>query len=147
MKRLHIHLKTQALDQSVAYYAALFGRGPDIQKPDYAKWLLEDPAANIALSTHGGTPGIDHVGLQLNDDETLDAITGRLKEAGAPLFEEEETTCCYAQSNKSWSRDPQGAVWELFHSFEGFETYGAEPDREMLKPAAENPAPEQARCC
>jgi catechol 2,3-dioxygenase-like lactoylglutathione lyase family enzyme len=143
MKRLHIHLKTEKLDQSVAYYTALFGEEPTVLKVDYAKWLLDDPKANIALSTHGGTPGIDHVGLQIDDDETLAAITGRLKEADAAYYEEEQASCCYAKSNKTWSRDPQGAVWEVFHSFDDQANYGAEPDRAMLA-ATEKPA---ERCC
>ncbi|MEM9170981.1 MAG: ArsI/CadI family heavy metal resistance metalloenzyme [Pseudomonadota bacterium] len=129
MKRLHVHLKVEDLGQSVRYYAALFGRAPDKLEIDYAKWMLDDPYANVALSTHGGAPGVDHVGVQVEDAGALGAIATRLADAGAPLMQEDDTTCCYAQSDKFWSRDPQGAVWELFHTTGESETYGAEPDR------------------
>ena len=134
MKRLHIHLKTNNLDQSVAYYSALFGTGPDKHENDYAKWLLEDPFAHVSLSTHNGVPGIDHVGISLGSEEDLHAIAGRLKAAGAKTKAELQTTCCYARSNKYWSRDPQGTLWELFQSYDSAETYGSEPSRTDILP-------------
>lgn len=132
MKRLHLHLKTDDLSRSVAFYTAMFGEEPSVEKSDYAKWMLEDPRVNLAISTHGGKPGIDHAGIQLDDDESLEELTARMSAAGIDGYEQDATTCCYARSNKTWLTDPQGTIWELFHSFEGFETYGAEPDREKL---------------
>lgn len=129
MKRLHIHLKTNDLDQSVGYYTALFGTAPDKRENDYAKWLLEDPIAHVSLSTHEGTPGIDHVGVSLGSEEELHDIAGRLKAIGAETRAELQTTCCYAKSNKYWSRDPQGTLWELFQSYDSAAAYGSEPSR------------------
>lgn len=143
MKRLHIHLRTQDLDQSVAFYSAMFGIGPTRLEADYAKWLLDDPYANISLSTHAGAAGVDHVGISVESREALDEIAGRLKDAGSPLFEEDATTCCYAQSNKYWAHDPQDARWELFQTFGDSDTYGAEPDRELAKQAP----PSESACC
>ena len=140
MKRLHVHLKTENLDQSVAFYSAMLGKAPDQHEADYAKWLLDEPSAHISVSTHCGSPGVDHVGIAVDDKDELDAIAGRLKDAGEALMEEKETTCCYSQSNKFWARDPQGAVWELFQTFGSSETYGAEPDRTGFQPSSQSNA-------
>ncbi len=137
MKRLHIHIKTEDLDASLAYYNALFGAEPSRREADYAKWLLDDPAVNIAISARSGKPGIDHVGISLDGDEALNAAADRLRLAAAPLAQEENTTCCYANSNKYWSHDPQGTVWELFHSFGEASLYS-----EVLKPE-----PKGNSCC
>ena len=133
MKRLHIHLKTQDLETSIAYYEALFGEAPTVREDDYAKWLIDEPAANISLSTHGGAAGIDHVGLSFDTEADLETVADRLTAANLPSTPEKNTTCCYAQSNKYWSRDPQGAIWELFQTFGESENYGAEPDRVLMQ--------------
>ena len=143
MKTLHIHIKTEDLDRSVAFYNAMFGVKPTKLEADYAKWLLDEPRANISLSTHCGAPGVDHVGISVDSREALEEIADRLRDEGSSLMEEEATTCCYAQSNKYWARDPQEAVWELFQTFGESETYGAEPERELIKAKA---APDDA-CC
>lgn len=131
MKRLHLHIKTNDLQHSIEFYAAMFGTAPTVQKADYAKWLLDDPAANISLSAHGnntrGKTGIDHAGISLDDNEDLEAIADRLDSAGILSRPEKQTTCCYAQSNKHWTQDPQGTVWELFHTFDESSTYGNQP--------------------
>ena len=132
MKRLHIHLRTRDLKSSLSFYTAMFGKAPDRLEDDYAKWLLDEPAANISLSTHCGETGVDHVGVSLDTKEELDAIAQRLRSDGAELLAENETTCCYAKSNKYWARDPQGAVWELFQTFGDSETYGQGPERELI---------------
>ncbi len=124
MKRIHIHVSVDDIDQSVAYYTALFGAAPTRREADYAKWLLDDPAANIAISSHGATRGVDHLGLSLDSREALDAIAARLDAIDTPALAQEDATCCYAKSDKYWSRDPQGAVWELFHTFGDSEVYG-----------------------
>jgi len=143
MKKLHIHIKTKDLDQSVAFYTTMFGTAPTRLEADYAKWLLDDPAANVSLSTHAGAAGVDHLGISVDSREALDEIAERLSQAGSSLFEEEATTCCYAQSNKYWARDPQEAVWELFQTFGDSDTYGAEPERELTPPHR----PSAAACC
>ena len=141
MKRMHIHIKVEDLDRSIAYYSAMFGAEPSRREPDYAKWMLDDPAANVAISSHNQGTGIDHVGISLDSREALDGIAERLKAIDAPLTAQEDATCCYANSDKYWSHDPQGAVWELFHTFGDADVYGE---------TAENPAlTEQAAkaCC
>ena len=132
MKRLHVHIKVKDIDASIPFYAAMFGREPDKLENDYAKWMLNDPLANVSLSAHGGKPGIDHVGVQVDTEAELEEISERLKSAKADLMPEADTTCCYAKSNKVWARDNQGAVWELFQTFGDSATYGAEPDRTAL---------------
>ena len=136
MKRLHIHIKTKDLDQSIAFYTALFGEAPSKLEDDYAKWLLDDPRANISLSWHGGEPGVDHAGISIETRDELDAVAARLRNVGVQFAEEADTTCCYAKSNKYWTQDPQGAVWELFQTFGESDTYGAEPERELKQHAA-----------
>lgn len=134
MKILHIHLKTKDLERSVAFYSAMFGEAPTRIENDYAKWRLDDPLAHISVSTHGGTPGFDHAGISLESRDALEGLAARLRGLNTALFAEKETTCCYAQSNKYWVHDPQGARWELFQTYDEAETYGAEPDREPAQP-------------
>lgn len=141
MRRLHAHFKVEDIEKSIAFYSALFGKGPDKLEPDYAKWMLEDPRANIAISTHGA-PGFDHIGLQVESDAALDALAQRLKEIKADIVEEAGATCCYARSNKYWARSPEGAKWELYHTFGDSKTFGA-PAPELKPAASLNP---QA-CC
>lgn len=146
MKRLHIHLKTRDLDQSISFYQTLLGKAPDRKEADYAKWLLDDPAANISISTHAHIDGVDHVGISLDTREDLEEIAMRLRDKGENLFEQEATTCCYAQSNKYWARDPQGAVWELFQTFGDSEDYGVTPERDLVPENANANAKPEA-CC
>jgi catechol 2,3-dioxygenase-like lactoylglutathione lyase family enzyme len=128
MTRLHVHLKVDDLDQSVGFYSALFGRAPDRRETDYAKWMLDDPRANIAISASGAAPGVDHVGLQVEEREELDVIAARLKEAGHRPLSELNATCCYAKSNKHWAMSPDGAArWELFHTFADADRLGSAP--------------------
>jgi catechol 2,3-dioxygenase-like lactoylglutathione lyase family enzyme len=138
MKRLHVHLSVEDLDQSIRFYATLFAAQPTVVKPDYAKWMLDDPRVNFAISTHGGgAPGIDHLGIQAEDGEELQEIRGRLKEAEGPVLEEGKTVCCYAQSEKSWTQDPQGVSWETFLTTGESTVYGTSTPRiEKPKPAA-----------
>ena len=114
MKRMHIHVGVENLTESIGFYSALFGAEPDKQKSDYARWLLDDPRVNFAISTKIETRGIEHLGLQVDTAEELDQVRGRLKQADQVLFDEGETTCCYANSDKSWVKDPSGVAWESF---------------------------------
>ena len=135
MKRLHLHIITDDLNKSVAFYTAMFGEKPSKREDDYAKWLLDDPRANISVSTHCGSPGVDHAGISIETREELNETAARLRKAGVSLLEEDETTCCYAQSNKFWAKDPQGAQWELFQTFGGSEHYGADPAHKLTAEA------------
>ncbi len=132
MKRLHVHIKVEDLNASIPFYAAMFGQAPDIRKTDYAKWMLDDPRANVSLSAHGGSPGIDHAGIQVETGEELTELAARLRGVDAGLMHEADASCCYATSNKYWARGPEGAVWELFRSYGETQLYGEEPDRSIL---------------
>ena len=114
MKRLHINLSVSDLDSSIGFYNSLFDAEPSVIKPDYAKWMLDDPRVNFAITTRGERKGIDHLGIQVENDAELGEVYDRLKTAGAPVIEEGATTCCYANSEKSWIFDPEGIAWETF---------------------------------
>ncbi|MFO1338764.1 MAG: ArsI/CadI family heavy metal resistance metalloenzyme [Burkholderiaceae bacterium] len=116
MKRFHVHAHVQDLPQSVAFYTRLFGAEPTRLESDYAKWMLEDPRVNFAISTRGGTPGVDHLGFQADDAGELAELKARARAADLPLADEGETSCCYARSEKHWVVDPQGIAWEHFHT-------------------------------
>ncbi|WP_298828200.1 ArsI/CadI family heavy metal resistance metalloenzyme [uncultured Piscinibacter sp.] len=116
MKRFHVHLHVADLEQSIGFYAKLFEREPARRESDYAKWMLEDPPVNFAISTRGGAPGIDHLGIQTDDAAELAGMKARAQAADMALLDEGETTCCYARSEKHWVTDPQGIAWEHFHT-------------------------------
>jgi catechol 2,3-dioxygenase-like lactoylglutathione lyase family enzyme len=144
MKRFHVHVGVADLDASIAFYSGLFGAEPSVTKPDYAKWMLEDPRINFAVSQKcGADKGVEHLGLQVDDAAELAEVYGRLKDAGAPVLEEGETTCCYAKSEKSWIADPDGVVWEAFLTHGDSTTYGDSPDFAAL--ASDSAAPDG--CC
>lgn len=141
MKRMHLHVGVADLDQSIAFYATLFGAPPSVVKDDYAKWMLDDPRVNFAISQRGGAQGVDHVGIQVETPAELAELSGRLKAAGAATFDQEATTCCYAQSDKSWVSDPAGLRWETFFTFGEAVTYGEDAPREAA------PATSASACC
>ncbi|MGH8201008.1 MAG: ArsI/CadI family heavy metal resistance metalloenzyme [Steroidobacteraceae bacterium] len=114
MKRLHVHVAVEDLTASIRFYSQLFAAEPIVLKEDYAKWMLEDPRLNFAISQRGSKPGIEHLGIQVEDRSELEEVYGRLRRAERPVLEEGETTCCYAHSEKSWIEDPQGIQWETF---------------------------------
>lgn len=126
MKRLHVHVRVSGLDRSVAFYTTLFGSAPDVLEPDYAKWMLDDPRVNFAISATGSEAGFDHLGIQVEDNDQLAEITGRLEEAGRPYVAQQDAACCYASSNKIWANDPQGIAWETFHTTGEIAVYGAD---------------------
>jgi catechol 2,3-dioxygenase-like lactoylglutathione lyase family enzyme len=125
MKRFHVHTRVSDLTRSVEFYNALFGQPPTVQKDDYAKWMLEDPRLNFAISKGLGQTGVEHVGFQADSREELDALTQRLKSADLSVKDEIGTTCCYAQSDKGWVHDPDQLAWESFYSFGESTTYSA----------------------
>jgi hypothetical protein len=157
MKRLHVHMAVEDLDQSIRFYSTLFASEPTVVKPDYAKWMLDDPRVNFAISTHGGrAPGLDHLGIQVEDRGELQEIYGRLHKAERPVLEEGMTTCCYAKSEKSWISDPAGVTWEAFHTVGESTIYGTSAPREELAKGAAccgpssgkaAPAPAAKTCC
>ena len=114
MKRLHVHVAVDDLQRSIGFYSALFAARPSITKPDYAKWMLDDPRVNFAISTRGGRVGLDHLGIQAEDKDELKEIYGRLHQADGDVIEQGQTSCCYAKSEKSWIDDPAGISWETF---------------------------------
>jgi catechol 2,3-dioxygenase-like lactoylglutathione lyase family enzyme len=129
MKRLHVHVGVDDLDRSIAFYSGLFGSEPTLTKADYAKWMLEDPRVNFAISHKAdASKGIEHLGIQVEDADELATVYGRLQAVGGPVLEEGATTCCYAKSEKSWIADPDGVVWEAFLTNGEATVYGDNPD-------------------
>lgn len=124
MKRLHVHVNVENLPKTLAFYSILFGREPDVHKDDYAKWQLEDPRVNFAISKRCGSPGVDHLGIQVETDDDLTELDARLTEADRTTIAQENVTCCYARGNKRWVADPQGVAWEAFRTFGDAEVYG-----------------------
>jgi catechol 2,3-dioxygenase-like lactoylglutathione lyase family enzyme len=129
MKRLHVHVAVNDLQAGVRYYNILFGVEPTVLHEDYAKWALEDPAVNFAISARGAAAGVDHLGIQVDSEESLAELRTRLERAGQPAIAEEGARCCYAASEKTWSKDPSGVVWETFFTHGTIETFGKDaPD-------------------
>ena len=114
MKRMHIHVSVEDLHRSIGFYSALFATKPSIIKTDYAKWMLEDPRVNFAISTRDSQAGLDHLGIQVEDKDKLTEIYARLHKAGGNIIEQGQTSCCYAKSEKSWIDDPASIAWETF---------------------------------
>jgi catechol 2,3-dioxygenase-like lactoylglutathione lyase family enzyme len=126
MKRLHVHVSVNDIVDSVRFYRALFATEPVVLKEDYAKWMLEDPRVNFAISKRGAEPGIRHLGIQVEDQPELADVYARLRRAEGPIREDGATTCCYAKSEKSWIADPQGIQWETFLTTGASTVYGGE---------------------
>jgi catechol 2,3-dioxygenase-like lactoylglutathione lyase family enzyme len=124
MKRLHVHVSVQDLSASIRFYQTLFGAEPTATKPDYAKWMLEDPRVNFAISMHRQPVGVNHLGFQVDTDEELRGMRAQLEAADARMVEENEQPCCYAKSDKYWVTDPTGIAWETFHTLGGIPVYG-----------------------
>ena len=126
MKRFHVHVAVHDLQQSIRFYSSLFGTPPSITKTDYAKWMLDDPRVNFAISTRGVKAGIDHLGLQAESGAELEEIGSRLAQADVSLLPQKGASCCYAKSDKYWTIDPQGIAWESFHTLDTVPVYGAD---------------------
>ena len=139
MKRLHVHVGVSDLDQSIGFYSTLFGAVPSVIKSDYAKWMLDDPRVNFAISSdHHAAKGVEHLGIQVESAGELGEVYGRLKAADRPLLEEGATTCCYANSEKSWISDPDGVVWEAFLTNGEATVYGDSPALSAISANATN---------
>lgn len=157
MKRLHVHVAVDDLRKSIAFYSTLFDAAPAVVKPDYAKWMLEDPRVNFAISARGRAAGVDHLGIQVEDRDELAEVYDRLQRAEGPVLAVGATTCCYAKSEKSWIVDPQGLAWETFHTTGESTVYGdgsSEKLAEMASACRAEPTAvstaaevEKASCC
>lgn len=152
MKRLHVHVSVGDLAESVRFYSTLFATPPTVMKPDYAKWMLDNPRVNFAISVHGGTAGLDHLGIQAETADELHEIYGRLSKADQPVREDGETVCCYAKSEKTWIADPQGIAWETFLTTGESTVYGNSPELDSIRTTngaccAPKPDPLQKPAC
>lgn len=143
MKRLHVHVAVNDLSQSIGFYSALFAAQPAVIKTDYAKWMLDDPRVNFAISTRGREPGLDHLGIQVEDKGELQEVYARLREAGGNIIEQGQTACCYAKSEKSWIDDPAGIAWETFLTTGESTNYGDGTGENAARIAHEK----QSACC
>ena len=126
MKRLHMHISVEDLEKSRKFYTALFGMEPTKVKEDYLQWLVDDPAINLAISTNKEKQGLNHLGLQFDKDEDVQELEERLQKAGVSGEKQAEAVCCYAKSNKYWVEDPQGLIWENYHTMEQVEMFGGD---------------------
>jgi catechol 2,3-dioxygenase-like lactoylglutathione lyase family enzyme len=124
------------LEQSIQFYSTFFNTAPTVKKEDYAKWMLDDPRINFAISTRGKEPGLDHLGIQVEDPADLQEISLRLKAARQPILEQEQTTCCYAKADKAWVHDPQGVAWESFYTTGAATTYGEDAELQSQSKSA-----------
>jgi catechol 2,3-dioxygenase-like lactoylglutathione lyase family enzyme len=137
MKRFHVHVAVENLETSIRFYSKMFGTEPTVRKPDYAKWMMEDPRMNFAISQRGAKPGVDHLGFQVDSDDELATLRHQAAESGIAARDQPDATCCYARSDKYWITDPQGIAWETYHTLEEAAVYGAEG----------RPVGESGACC
>jgi len=154
MKRFHAHIGVKNLDKSIAFYTSVFGEEPTKRRSDYAKWQLEEPLVNFAISTVENHEGLNHFGIQVDDDETLVQLEKQLSETENDLYEEGEVECCYARSKKTWSKDPSGIPWELFRSMDDYQVYPSPEDTEVCcteetrgQPGCCEPSAATKGCC
>ena len=124
MKRFHVHVAVDDLDHNIRFYSSLFGSEPSVRKDDYAKWMLDDPRVNFALSKRGDTTGVNHLGIQVETDGELLEVRNRLSQADQPVLDQPDAACCYSASNKHWVQDPQGIAWETFHTLSDIPVFG-----------------------
>lgn len=134
MKRFHIHVGVKNLEESINFYSTLFGAQPSKRKDDYAKWMLDDPRINFAISTRS-EEGVDHLGLQVDENSELSLLKERMKKADLRIFDEGSTTCCYAESEKAWVKDPSGIAWETYHTMNDAEVF-SEKKKEVASASA-----------
>ena len=137
MKRMHVHVAVEDLQKSIGFYSTVFAAEPTVQKSDYAKWMLDDPKVNFAISQGGELAGVYHLGIQVDSDAELGELADRFKAASEQAQDEEAITCCYARSNKAWVQDPSGVLWETFFTFGEATIYGeCEPVTEETEDAS-----------
>ena len=156
MKRFHVHVAVDDLEANVRFYSSVFGAEPTVRKPDYAKWMLEDPRINFAVSQRGAKAGVDHLGFQVDTDEELAALRAQVAKAQIAAEDQPGATCCYAKSDKYWITDPQGVAWETYRTLEAAEIYGATTKPAEPAAACGSPRPQavtivardaNSKCC
>jgi hypothetical protein len=148
MKRFHVHMHVEDLAKNIAFYSAMFNQQPARSETDYAKWMLEDPPVNFAISTRGDKPGVDHLGIQVGSADELGELKGRAARADMTLLDEGATTCCYARSDKYWLTDPQGVAWEQFHTLDNIPVFSeAKPAASGNACCAPKDTTTKAACC
>ena len=157
MKRFHVHVAVDDLAANIRFYSSVFGAAPTVQKPDYAKWMLEDPRVNFAISQRGAKAGVDHLGFQVDTDEELAALREQVAEAQIAALDQADATCCYARSDKYWIEDPQGIAWETYRTLGDAQIYGEQTKKHAEAGACCAPRPEaiavvpakvsSAKCC
>ena len=130
MKRMHLHVAVDNLEKSINFYSTLFGVSPVVVKPDYAKWMLDDPLVNFAISQRGTKAGLDHIGIQVENEEELAEIRQRLEQADMNMLTQTDTTCCYAKSDKHWVQDPSGIAWETYLTLDSAPTFNGHTETE-----------------
>lgn len=126
MKRFHVHVSVDDLDANIRFYSSVFGLGPSVRKDDYAKWMVDDPRINFAISKRGAKPGLDHLGVQVDSEEELATLRGQVGQAEIAAFDQSGASCCYARSDKYWITDPQGIAWETFRTLHSIPVFGGD---------------------
>lgn len=147
MKRFHIHVGVKNLNESIQFYSTVFGQKPSKVKDDYAKWMLEDPRINFAISTRANVVGVDHLGLQVDHVLELSEITERMKNADLGVYDEGAATCCYAKSSKAWVKDPSGIAWEAYHTMADAEVFNETSESDEVACCAPNSNKSKSSCC
>lgn len=148
MKRFHVHVSVKDVSASARFYSALFGREPSVIKTDYAKWMIDEPRINFAISDREGEPGLNHMGFQLDDEVELEKMRAQLERASLNVVAEPGTTCCYAESEKYWVQDPTGIAWETFYSLGSVPIFGATPKNpEALREVQSTDSNDSKKCC
>lgn len=154
MKRMHVHIRVADLAYNLSFYSALFNAEPTVVKNDYAKWMLEDPRINFAISSRTNETGLDHLGFQVDSAEELHEMNSRLAKAELPIETEEGAACCYAKSNKHWTVDPQGIAWESYQTLDTIPTFNEKEEQQGIAavcctpaPVATTVKPKAAACC
>lgn len=153
MKRFHVHVSVKDLPQSIGFYSKLFGAEPSVIKQDYAKWMLEDPRVNFAISQRGQATGVNHLGFQVDSEPELQLLRDQVAQADIAAVDQGGAACCYAKSDKYWVEDPQGIAWETFHTLGGIPVFGEEapvsssPDTAGCVPMMKQPQKAESACC
>ena len=145
MKRFHVHVAVDDLEANIRFYSTVFGIEPSVRKPDYAKWMMEDPRINFAVSQRGAKPGIDHLGIQVDSDKELRTLREQVARAEISAHDQRGATCCYAHSDKYWITDPQGVAWETYHTLGAAEIYGAQTKKTEEAGACCSPMPQSIK--
>jgi catechol-2,3-dioxygenase len=147
MKRFHIHVGVKNLNESIQFYSTVFGQKPSKVKEDYAKWMLEDPRINFAISTRANVVGVDHLGMQVDNEVELSEITARMQNADLGVYDVGTTTCCYAESNKAWVKDPSGIAWETYRTMADAEVFNENSASTANACCVPSTVKEESSCC